>query len=246
MPTEVLRLDSIVKTFSGVTALKDVSFDVRSGEVHALVGENGAGKSTLIGVAAGVLEPDSGTVAIGGHWLPQASPEKAQELGIGVVYQHTSLLDDLTVTENLVFSMPENRRPRHSDAPAWVRDHLASVGVDVSPSLRLSSSMKLALATPPQGTSDATAARVTPGNPASASVAVCAKPSARAESYRVTGRSSRNVSNPAGLNPGFIVVSSRSVRSSRAAPMINTSDKPISATTSSRLVRSPRGSVNAV
>jgi ribose transport system ATP-binding protein len=136
LPVEVLRLDNIVKTFTGVTALKDVSFDVRAGEVHALVGENGAGKSTLIGVAAGVLEPDTGTVVIGGQRLNHASPEQAQSLGLGVVYQHATVLDDLTVTENLIFSLPPALRPTHAEAPAWVGRQLAAVGAEVRPSAR--------------------------------------------------------------------------------------------------------------
>ena len=136
MPAEVLRLDNIVKTFTGVIALKDVSFDVRAGEVHALVGENGAGKSTLIGVAAGVIAPDSGSVTIGGQGLTHASPEEAQLLGLGVVYQHATLLDDLTVTENLTFSLPSDRRPTHAESPAWVGRQLVTVGADVRPSSR--------------------------------------------------------------------------------------------------------------
>ena len=73
-PPVVLRLTDVVKTFPGVVALKGVTFEVRAGEVHALVGENGAGKSTLMAVAAGSTVPDSGAVEIGGHTLEAASP----------------------------------------------------------------------------------------------------------------------------------------------------------------------------
>ncbi len=103
MPTPlVLSLSDVVKTFPGVVALGGVSLDVLHGEVHALVGENGAGKSTLMAVAAGALSWDSGTIEIGGQALTEPSPSLAQSLGISVVYQHTSVLDDLTVAENLL------------------------------------------------------------------------------------------------------------------------------------------------
>src|SRR6478735_6481203 len=109
----VLRLTGIVKTFPGVTALDGVSLEVTAGEVHALLGENGAGKSTLMAIAAGALAADAGTVEIGGKKLEEASPSAAQALGIGVVYQHTSVLADLTVAENLLYCVP---RARRSDA----------------------------------------------------------------------------------------------------------------------------------
>jgi ribose transport system ATP-binding protein len=130
-PAVVLRLRNVVKTFPGVVALKDVTFEVLAGEVHALVGENGAGKSTLMAVAAGSTVPDSGTVEIGGRPLETASPSQAQALGLGIVYQHLSILEDLTVTENLVFAMPAQLRPPMSKATAWARQQLAAVGADL-------------------------------------------------------------------------------------------------------------------
>jgi len=136
MSTEVLRLDHIVKSFPGVLALKDVSFTVEPGEVHALVGENGAGKSTLMAVAAGVIAPDSGTVEIGGHRLTRPSPAAAQQLGLAVVYQHATVLDDLSVAENLLFSLPPDRRPARSGAAEWARTQLAAVGADIAPGTR--------------------------------------------------------------------------------------------------------------
>ena len=109
-----------------------------AGEVHALVGENGAGKSTLMAVAAGSTVPDSGTVEIGGQALESASPSIAQALGLGIVYQHLSILEDLTVIENMVFAMPAPLRPRMSRALAWTREQLAGVGADVDPAERVS------------------------------------------------------------------------------------------------------------
>lgn len=128
MSSDVLRLDRITKTYPGVVALRDVSLTVRSGEVHALVGENGAGKSTLMGVAAGVVTPDTGTVEIAGQPLSRSSAATAQALGLAVVYQHATVLDDLTVTENLLFSVPAARRPAAAETSSWVRERLAEVG----------------------------------------------------------------------------------------------------------------------
>ncbi len=136
MTNDALRLDKIFKTYPGVTALSDVSFAVRPGEVHALVGENGAGKSTLMGVAAGVVQPDRGSVEISGTLMVKHSPSAAQMAGLAVVYQHSTVLDDLTVAENLIFSLPEDRRPSALETNAWVREHLAAVGADVSPRAR--------------------------------------------------------------------------------------------------------------
>ncbi|HWV84037.1 MAG TPA: ATP-binding cassette domain-containing protein [Capillimicrobium sp.] len=128
-----LRLTDVHKSFGGVRALKGVSFSVRAGEVHALLGENGAGKSTLMAVAAGSLEPDSGTVEIGGEPLTHTSPSAAQALGLGVVYQHPAIADDITVLENMLLAMPADRRPRFGAAERWAREQLDAVGARVDP-----------------------------------------------------------------------------------------------------------------
>jgi len=75
---------AITKSFAGVQALKGVSFELREGEVHALIGENGAGKSTLIRIMTGALAPDSGTLTLSGHVLTHHSPAHARALGIAV------------------------------------------------------------------------------------------------------------------------------------------------------------------
>jgi ribose transport system ATP-binding protein len=138
-PVIVLRLSDVVKTYPGVVALKGVSLEVSEGEVHAVVGENGAGKSTLMAVAAGATLPDEGVVEIGGHVMSEPSPAAAQALGLAVVYQHTYILEDLTVTENMIFAMPPAKRPRMSDAGAWVRERLLAVGTTTDPEQRASS-----------------------------------------------------------------------------------------------------------
>ena len=134
-----LRFDGIVKTYPGVRAVDDVSLTVRQGEVHALVGENGAGKSTLMGIAAGVILPDNGTVEIGGVALSIATPAAATALGLAVVYQHASTIADLTVRENLVLAAPQSRRTSYLASKDWVDKVLAGSGLQVNPDTRVSS-----------------------------------------------------------------------------------------------------------
>jgi len=124
----VLGLKGVSKTFPGVVALESVSLEVSEGEVHALLGENGAGKSTLMAIAAGAMAANSGTVEIGGISLDAASPSRAQELGIAVVYQHTSVLHELTVAENLLYCVPKERRSATINAYQWISAQLALVG----------------------------------------------------------------------------------------------------------------------
>jgi ribose transport system ATP-binding protein len=134
----VLRLSDVVKTYPGVVALKGVSFEVREGEVHALVGENGAGKSTLMAVAAGSILPDSGRVEIGGEPLDPTTPAVAQALGVAVVYQHLSILEDLTVGENVKLAVPAQLRAQRVGSSAWVRAKLAAVAPHIDPAARVS------------------------------------------------------------------------------------------------------------
>ena len=136
-PRAVLRLTNVVKTFPGVVALKGVTFEVFAGEVHALVGENGAGKSTLMAVAAGSTLPDRGEVEIGGRVMSDPSPAAAQALGLAVVYQQLSILEDLTVAENMVYAMPAGRRPPMSRANSWTRTQLAAVAGQLDPAARV-------------------------------------------------------------------------------------------------------------
>lgn len=96
-----LRLQQISKSFPGVTALQDVDLEVMPGEIHALCGENGAGKSTLMNILAGNLQPDQGTISLDGKEHVIATPKEAFRLGISIVYQHLSLVDTLSVAENI-------------------------------------------------------------------------------------------------------------------------------------------------
>jgi ABC-type sugar transport system ATPase subunit len=99
--TAILELAHVSKSFAGVRALQDVSFDVQQGEVHALLGENGAGKSTLIRIMAGVHAPDSGEIRLAGAPVRFGSPRAAREAGIATVYQELLLFPELTVAENI-------------------------------------------------------------------------------------------------------------------------------------------------
>jgi len=97
----VLALRGVSKSFPGVRALTDVSFDVHPGEVHALLGENGAGKSTLIKIVSGVYPPDAGEIAVEGKLVRFLSPREAQSQGIATIYQEFSLYPELSVAENI-------------------------------------------------------------------------------------------------------------------------------------------------
>ncbi|WP_406462146.1 sugar ABC transporter ATP-binding protein [Streptomyces sp. NBC_01622] len=97
----LLRLSGIQKAYGGVRALRGVDFEVRSGEVHALVGENGAGKSTLIRIVSGAETPDTGSIELGDTPLGKGSTAAALDLGIATVYQEPQLFAELTVVENV-------------------------------------------------------------------------------------------------------------------------------------------------
>jgi ABC-type sugar transport system ATPase subunit len=101
MTEPLVELSGISKSFGPVRVLKDVDFDVRPGEVHALLGENGAGKSTLIKIIAGVLAADSGEMRVDGRPVRFASPREAASHGIATVYQELLLFPELTVAENI-------------------------------------------------------------------------------------------------------------------------------------------------
>ncbi len=106
----LLGMRGISKSYPGVQALEEADFSVRRGEIHGLVGKNGAGKSTLMGVLMGIRDADSGSVAMDGRELVDASPQTMLDAGISYVPQHINLLNTLTVAENiLVGNLPKNR-----------------------------------------------------------------------------------------------------------------------------------------
>jgi ABC-type sugar transport system ATPase subunit len=116
----LLAASSISKSFEGVSALRRVSFDLREGEVHALVGENGAGKSTFIKIVSGAEQADEGSLAVGGRSIPHMTPALARSLGIAVIYQQPSLFPHLTVAENLALALETGSIWRRVD---WATRH---------------------------------------------------------------------------------------------------------------------------
>ena len=135
-PTLLLDAADIAKTYAGVRALKGVSFDLRRGEVHALVGENGAGKSTLIKIITGAERPDAGTLRVAGRDVPHMDPATSHALGIAAIYQQPALFPHLTVAENVALALEGgglwqkvNWRRRRENAAAL----LARVGSTLDP-----------------------------------------------------------------------------------------------------------------
>jgi rhamnose transport system ATP-binding protein len=135
----LLEAKQIRKSFGAVQALKGVSFDLRAGEVHALIGENGAGKSTLIKILTGAVAPDGGEILLRGEPILNNSPAKARALGISVIYQQPALFPDLTVAENIALASESGDPWRVLDWRAR-RAHaavlLARIGSRVSPGVR--------------------------------------------------------------------------------------------------------------
>jgi general nucleoside transport system ATP-binding protein len=122
-----VELRGITKRFPGVVANDNVNLAVRTGEIHAIVGENGAGKSTLMKILYGMQRPDEGTILIDGDELVFKSPTDAIDVGIGMVHQHFMLADNFTVAENIILGSEPHRGPLLSMEEARSRiDELAS------------------------------------------------------------------------------------------------------------------------
>jgi rhamnose transport system ATP-binding protein len=132
----LLEAKDVCKSYEAVRALENVSFELRQGEVHALVGENGAGKSTLVKVITGAVEPDSGTLTIHGATMDRVSPAQARALGIVAIYQQPPLFPDLTVAENIALAIEGNsvwRRVNWKERVRRAHDLLNRVGVELDP-----------------------------------------------------------------------------------------------------------------
>ncbi|WP_341923821.1 ABC transporter ATP-binding protein [Nocardioides psychrotolerans] len=127
-----VRLRGIGKRFPGVIANDDVNIDVRRGTIHAIVGENGAGKSTLMKILYGVQAPDSGTIELSGEQVSLASPADAIKHGVGMVFQHFMLADNLTVLENVVLGA-EKLHGIGGDAKAEIARISDAYGLGIEP-----------------------------------------------------------------------------------------------------------------
>jgi ribose transport system ATP-binding protein len=121
-------MEGISKQFPGVKALDDLSFDLRSGEVHALLGENGAGKSTLIKVLYGVYKPDAGSIYINGQKVIVEDAQHATKLGIGVVFQELNICTHLDVANNIFLGRPKNTLGIINDK--WMRTEARKILTD--------------------------------------------------------------------------------------------------------------------
>lgn len=98
----VIEMLNIRKAFPGIVANDNINLQVKKGEIHALLGENGAGKSTLMNVLFGLYQPERGEIRVRGEKVHINSPNKANDLGIGMVHQHFMLVDTFTVAENII------------------------------------------------------------------------------------------------------------------------------------------------
>ena len=98
-----IKMNNITKRFGKVIANNNINLEVYGGEVHALLGENGAGKSTLMNMLSGVYTPDGGSILVYGKEVKFASPKDAIDSGIGMIYQHFKLVDNMTAVENIIF-----------------------------------------------------------------------------------------------------------------------------------------------
>ena len=137
-----VEMRGITKTFPGVVALDNVTFQCKAGEVHAVVGENGAGKSTLMNLLAGVYQPDAGEIIIAGQTVRMTSPHNAQDLGVSMIYQELNLLPDMSVAENVFLGRESRRRfglLNDVELEGKARDVLRRLGVDIDPRTRLGS-----------------------------------------------------------------------------------------------------------
>src|SRR6058998_720596 len=136
MTAPLLQLTRVTKSFGAVRALKGVSFDLREGEVHALLGENGAGKSTLIKIITGAHQPDTGAIEIAGQRVRHLTPAAAHKLGIACIYQQPALFPDLTVAENIGLRLEPatpTRRVNWSGRRTRAAELLQRIGAEISP-----------------------------------------------------------------------------------------------------------------
>jgi simple sugar transport system ATP-binding protein len=136
--THAVQMRGIVKRFPGVLANDHIDFDLRVGEIHALLGENGAGKSTLMNLLSGLYRPDEGTIHLHGRQVDLRSPRDAIECGIGMVHQHFMLVPSQTVTENILLGLNEPRflmqLPRYDRKVSQVA---AEFGLHVDPRAKI-------------------------------------------------------------------------------------------------------------
>ncbi|WP_307590350.1 ABC transporter ATP-binding protein [Paenibacillus wynnii] len=135
----VVELKQITKRFPGIIANDSISLTLEKGEIHALLGENGAGKSTLMNIVFGLYQPDEGSIEIDGKPVIIDNPNKAIELGIGMVHQHFKLVEPFTVTENIVLGMEPKKGLKidYKSASEQVRKLSEQYGLQVDPNAKI-------------------------------------------------------------------------------------------------------------
>ena len=134
--TKLLEINNVSKSFPGVKAFSNISFDLFAGEVHCIVGENGAGKSTFIKILSGALRPDEGRITICGTELGFVTPSIAQQLGIQTIYQETTLVPSLSIAENMFLGSEVTGKltfVNFAHARAKTQELLDSLEVDIDP-----------------------------------------------------------------------------------------------------------------
>ncbi|MHA2854518.1 sugar ABC transporter ATP-binding protein [Paenibacillus lautus] len=138
----LIQMEEIMKEFPGVLALNNCRFDLRAGEVHALMGENGAGKSTLMKILTGVYQKDAGTIEFKGRPVELSNPKVAQDVGISMIHQELNLAPDLTVAQNIFIGREPRRKLRlFLDDRALhrqVKELFERMGLDMDPSIKVS------------------------------------------------------------------------------------------------------------
>ena len=139
---EILRLSHISKTFPGVRALDDISFDLKRGEVHCLCGENGAGKSTLIKILSGAYQPDEGGQIFFNGEAASLTPRSALSMGIHTIYQEHIVFNDLNITENIFAGSEIARRGlmQRKEMRRQTENVLSYLKSDLQPDVRMSRS----------------------------------------------------------------------------------------------------------
>lgn len=128
-----LTLDGISKQYPGVRALDDVSISLAPGRVHAILGENGAGKSTLVGIAAGSVVPDAGTIGLAGQTHEHLRPAAARAQGLAIVYQTPALAPSLSVVDAVLTLLPAEAAPPRREAVGWLTRLFADLGLTIDP-----------------------------------------------------------------------------------------------------------------
>lgn len=127
----LVRIENVTKRFGSFTANDNINLELRAGEIHALLGENGAGKSTLVKMLYGLLAPTSGRILWNGEPINLANPEQARALGVGMVFQHFSLFDNLSVADNIALVLPKSAKL--GDIPQLIKDIGTRYGMALEP-----------------------------------------------------------------------------------------------------------------